>query len=200
MIKISMIYFDIEHLIMIDLKSNLGEKGLYVTLVNLINIDFTNNNFLTNQGRLCRASELTKVNDSWQCINCDNLIYKYIDCLTKNNISSKDHFKHNFIESYQKVNNYSLIISGNEYQSSGYIPNKTSVYLFNNYRSDRMTNIILNFYNTIELMENIHDKKQTFIMKLTYSDLSPFYISGIVYLVLNSYNTLKSYQIEEEFN
>ena len=171
-------------MIIVDIKSNLEEsdQSTFAMIVKPIEFEMIENIWMKTPCEIHFEWDY----DSNVC-NGNQLLYKFIDCLTENNISSKDLFSNEVIESYKIISNYSVIISGNDNQKRSIDNN---VY----YLELDMCQVSLNFFNTIQIDNLDKNRNSRSFLKLNYSiniGLEPK-----VYLILNSFNTLKSYQME----
>ena len=194
MFKISQIYFNFENIIIIDLKSNLGDGGqsFYVTIVSSIYMKDNENEFMRKHCDFSLKYNQDELSNNLNCYNCDQLLYKFIDCLTENDIKSKNLFINESLKLTDYSTDYSVIISGNEYQSSGYIPNKTSAYYYYIDDTIEKSEYHLNILDTIEINQNINLKKDNSFFKI---HIKIAWNNFGVDIVINSYNTLKSYRI-----
>ena len=182
MYKISKIYFNFENNIKIDLKSNLGDGGqsFFVTLVTPIyglkikeELIFDTSSF-----KFYRNESSNNLN----CLNCDQILYKLIDCLAKYKMNTNY-----FLSKGIELTDYSVFISKKEYQSSGYILNKTSAYYY--YIDFDMEVLHLDILDTIEINPNTNFKKDNSFFEIHVFD------NKQVTLVITSYNSLKSYRV-----
>ena len=172
MIKVSKIYFDFEKIIIIDFKSNIEESNQHI----FVNIPYLF--FIWQVKALKRHPCELHSNKTYLEAYLNQKLYKFINCLEENNISSKDFLSNEFIENYS-FSKYPVIISGKEYNFSD-IPNKSNYYYYSN-DSFQVYGTYLYYLATIEISENIYNKNDYSFLKVFNSE----------FISLNSYNSFK---------
>ena len=174
MMKISKIYFNFEKHIIIDLKSNV-DKTNHAIFVNLMFFIPMNNIPKEIMDSPCKFSS-----------NYNETLYIFIDCLAENKISSNY-----FISKFEKFfETFTIYFSGNEYKL-GDIPHESKTFYFDSKENSKLGEFLLNFHVTIEISKNIYHKNDNSVLKVFDTNFN---------IGFNSYNTLKSYKTEWNFD
>ena len=192
MAKISTTYFNYNKIITIEIKNILDEveQPIYVSIVNIIKAYNT-----TIRGML----------KNYQCVELGEKQYALLESLETKKISIRNLFTNEFVKQleYLKYFDISLIISGNELKLNNtknkfivnYFDIFETVYHYPSLLSLISCDVYIYFYTTIKISGHTFKTKQNdLLFKAIFPKFS--YQDPNLELVLNSYNTFKSYKID----